>query len=109
MVAEVRELAPEERALSKAVKSARYTVRLDTEYFHRATGALAGGWREAVPALRTLALEGDAQGARLSFEVNLDQTEGSTSTPKRVLEALLAIPPEEQASLSVTREATVLA
>jgi len=108
-VAEVRELAPEERALSKAVKSARYTVRLDPEYFHRATGALAGGWREAVPALRTLALEGDEQGARLSFEVNLDQTEGSTSTPKRILEALLAIPPEEQASLSVTREATVLA
>lgn len=109
MVAEVRELAPEERALSKAVKSARYTVRLDTEYFHRATGALAGGWREAVPALRMLALEGNEQESRLSFEVNLDQAEGSTSTPKRVLEALLAIPPEEQASLSVTREATVLA
>ena len=47
-------------------------------------------------------------GARLTFEVNLDQSAGETSTPKKVIEALLAIPPEAQASLSVTREATVL-
>jgi len=61
-----------------------------------------------VPALRSLALLADGDGASLSFEVNLDQSAGETSTPKKVLEALLAIPPEAQATLSVTREATVL-
>ena len=50
----------------------------------------------------------DASGARLSFEINLDQSDGETSTARKILEALLAIPPEAQASLSVTREATVL-
>ena len=61
-----------------------------------------------MPALRALAIDGEAAGARLTFEVNLDQSAGETSTPKKVLEALLAIPPEAQASLSITREATVL-
>jgi hypothetical protein len=40
--------------------------------------------------------------------VNLDQSAGETSTPKKVLEKLLSIPPEAQATLSITREATVL-
>jgi hypothetical protein len=44
----------------------------------------------------------------MTFEVNLDQSAGETSTAKKVLETLLAIAPEAQASLSVTREATVL-
>jgi hypothetical protein len=108
-VSEVRPLEPGEPALSRAVKSARYLVRLTSpEHVGRANDAVANGWREAVPALRAVALHSDPGGASLSFEVNLDQSAGETSTPKKVLEALLAIPPEAQAALSVTREATVL-
>ena len=109
-VLEVRQLSAGEPALSRAVKTARYAVRLDSpEHVSRATDALSNGWREAMPALRSLSLElGAAGGSRLLFEVNLDQSAGDTTTPKKVLEALLAIPPAEQASLSVTREATVL-
>jgi radical SAM-linked protein len=106
---ELRELSPAEPALSKAVKSARYAVRLESgELLDRAGDALANGWRERVPALKAFALESDAAGARLRFEINLDQAAGETSTPKKVLEALLSIPPDAQASLSVTREATIL-
>jgi hypothetical protein len=109
-VAEVRSLSPADPALSKAVKSARYVVRLDSaEHVARAGEALANGWSASVPALRAFSLEADDSGARLRFEINLDQTAGETSTPKKVLATLLAIPPENQASLSVTREATVLA
>ena len=109
-VLDVRELLPGESALSKAVKSARYAVRLDSsEQIARAGEAIANGWSDSVPALRSLSLEADERGTRLSFEINLDQTAGETSTPKKVLETLLSIPPEAQASLSVTREATVLA
>jgi radical SAM family uncharacterized protein/radical SAM-linked protein len=105
-VSDVRPLDPQEPALSRAVKSARYLVRLvSAEQVGRANEAISNGWREAVPALRALALESDGA---LTFEVNLDQSAGETSTPKKVLEALLAIPPEAQALLSVTREATVL-
>ena len=108
-VSDVRCLDPQEPALSKSVKSARYLVRLaSAEQVDRASEAISNGWREAVPALRSLALLADGDGASLSFEVNLDQSAGETSTPKKVLEALLAIPPEAQATLSVTREATVL-
>ena len=109
-VLEVRELLPGESALSRAVKSARYAVRLDSsEQIARAGEAVANGWSDSVPALRSLSLEADERGTRLSFEINLDQSAGETSTPKKVLETLLSIPPEAQASLSVTREATVLA
>jgi len=108
-VVDLRSLSPADPALSKAVKSARYVVRLDSaEHITRAGDALANGWRESVPALRAFSLETDERGARLRFEINLDQSAGETSTPKKVLESLLAIPPEAQASLSVTREATVL-
>ena len=105
-VSEVRPLGSQEAALSKAVKSARYLVRLvSPEQVGRANEAISNGWRDAVPALRALALEADGA---LTFEVNLDQSAGETSTPKKVLEKLLSIPPEAQALLSVTREATVL-
>ncbi len=109
-VLEVRLLAAGEPALSKAVKTARYAVLLDSpEHIGRASDALANGWREAMPALKALSLETGADGgSRLLFEVNLDQSNGPTTTPKKVLEALLLLPPPEQASLSVTREATVL-
>lgn len=108
-VLDVRELSATEAALSKSVRSARYAVRLDEpDHVSRASEAIANGWREAVPALRAIALESAGAGARLTFEVNLDQSAGQTSTPKKVIEALLAIPPEAQTSLSVTREATVL-
>jgi radical SAM-linked protein len=108
-VSDIRDLSPADPALSKAVKSARYVVRLDSpEHVTRAGEALANGWSASVPALRAFSLEADSHGARLRFEINLDQAAGETSTPKKVLETLLAIPPEAQASLSVTREATVL-
>jgi hypothetical protein len=74
----------------------------------RAGEALANGWREAVPALRAFSLETGPEGTRLKFEVNLDQSAGETTTPKKVLERLLSMPPEAQAGMSVTREATVL-
>lgn len=110
VVLEVRELSTAEPSLSKSVRSARYAVRLDSpEHVVRASEAIANSWREMVPALRALDLEEHGTGARLTFEVNLDQSAGETSTPKKVLEALLAIPPEAQVMLSVTREATVLA
>ena len=108
-VSDVRELASTEPALSRAVKSARYAVRLESaDQVGRASEAIANGWREAVPALRAISLDEDARGGQLTFEVNLDQSAGETSTPRKVLEKLLCIPPEAQATLSITREATVL-
>jgi radical SAM family uncharacterized protein/radical SAM-linked protein len=109
-ILDVRELSAGEASLAKAVKGARYAVRLDTpEHVNRARDALANGWRETMPALRALCLEADADGSRLTFEVNLDPAAGDTATAKKVLEALLAIPPAEQASMSLVRETTVLA
>jgi radical SAM family uncharacterized protein/radical SAM-linked protein len=109
-VLEVEELSAGEASLAKAVKAARYAVRLESaEHVDRASSALAGSWRIAVPALRALALSADGDGAHLTFEVNLDQAAGETATAKKVLEALLAIPPGEQAGMSVTREETLLA
>ena len=109
-VLDVRELAAGEAPLSKAVKGARYSVRLDSEeHLGRASEALGGEWRRNMPALRALALRADGGGASLTFEVNLDQAAGETATAKKVLEAVLSIPPEAQASMSVVREATVLA
>ena len=106
---EVRPMASTERSLSKAITAARYAVRLDSdEQVERASAAISESWRENMPALKQVGLETDAGGARLLFEINLDQSAGETTTPKKVLEALLAIPPAEQAALSVTREATVL-
>ena len=105
----MRELKAADKALSKAVKSARYTVRLESEeHVTRAADAISNGWREAVPALRALSVETAPEGAVLKLEINLDQSAGETSTPKKVLERLLAIPPETQAGMSVVRESTVL-
>ena len=84
-------------------------MRLDSEeHVSRAGDARARRLAEAMPALSALALEADADGASLRFEVNLDQAAGETATAKKVLETLLAIPPSEQLALSITREATVL-
>jgi radical SAM family uncharacterized protein/radical SAM-linked protein len=108
-ILELSELAAGAPSLSRAVTGARYAVRLDApEQIDRAAAALADGWREAVPALQNLSLEAGPGSARLSFEVNLDQSVGPTTTPRKVLEALLAISPKDQAVLSVTREITVL-
>jgi hypothetical protein len=91
------------------VKGARYTVRLATEdQIARAGEAFANGAGNAMPAVRAFALEADRDGTSLRFEVNLDQSSGETSTPKKVLETLLSIPPSDQLALSITREATVL-
>jgi len=84
-------------------------VRLDSaEQIGRAGEALANGWREAMPALKALSLETEGERARLAFEVNLDPAAGPTATAKKVLETLLAIPPADQAAMSVVREATIL-
>lgn len=108
-ILEVRALAAGEASLSKAVKGARYSVRLASEdHIARAGDALAASWREAMPAVRAFALEADREGTSLLFEVNLDQSAGETATAKTVLERLLGIPPAAQVSLSVTREATLL-
>jgi len=108
-ILEVRALAAGEASLSKAVKGARYSVRLASEdHIARAGDALAASWREAMPAVRAFALEADREGTSLRFEVNLDQSAGETATAKTVLERLLGIPPAAQVSLSVTREATLL-
>lgn len=105
LVRDVRELDSGEPALSRSVKAARYAVRLDcAEQVGRAAEAIENGWCEVMPALRALSLEGD----ELCFEVNLDQSAGETATAKKVLETLLGVPPDAQATLSVTREATVL-
>jgi radical SAM family uncharacterized protein/radical SAM-linked protein len=109
-VLEVRELGPTDRALSKVVKSARYAVKLESaEQVARAGDAVAAGdGLRAVPALKALSLESDPDGSRLRFEINLDQSAGETSTPKKVLEKILALAPEAQTGLSVIRESTVL-
>jgi len=108
-VLEVRTVAAGEPSLAKAVKGARYAVRLDSEeHRHRATDALADEWSRTVPALRSLSLAADGSGTSLVFDVNLDQAAGETATAKKVLEALLSIPPAEQAGMSITREATLL-
>ncbi len=108
-VGTVRELAAGEPSLAKAVKAARYSVRLDSvAQAERATTALESSWKATLPALRALSLESDETGMRLTFEVNMDQAAGETATAKKVLEAVLAVPPAEQASMSVVREATVL-
>jgi radical SAM-linked protein len=109
-ILEVRPVRAGEPSLAKAVKGARYSVRLDSdEQVERAKDALENSWRESMPALRAIALESGADGMNLTFEVNLDQAAGETATAKKVLEALLAIPAEEQAGLAVTREETLLA
>jgi hypothetical protein len=106
----LRRVAPGEPPLSKAVKAARYAVRLDSpEQVGRAAQALAGGWRGRMPAVKSMSLDTDPSGARLRFEVNLDAAAGETATAKKVLEEILAIPPEVFAGLSVTRESTLLA
>jgi radical SAM family uncharacterized protein/radical SAM-linked protein len=108
-VLEVRELSPSESPLSKAVVAARYVVALDSsELVHRAQDAIANGWRETLPAVRAISLDGNGHSSRLRFEVNLDQAAGPTATAKKVLETLLAIVPEALAAIAITREATVL-
>jgi hypothetical protein len=108
-VTDLRRLSLNEDPLSKAVTGARYRVELQSaDQVDRAHHVIATAWRETFPAVRTMWLESGSDSARLRFEVNLDQTAGPTTTAKKVLETLLAIPPEAQAVLSVTREATVL-
>ena len=92
----------EGRALLGAPRFARSTS------VARARRSAASGGR-ACPRCGRWRSRRTATGASLTFEVNLDQAAGETATAKKVLEAVLAIPPEAQASMSVVREATVLA
>jgi radical SAM family uncharacterized protein/radical SAM-linked protein len=108
-ILDVSALAAGEPSLAKAIRGARYAVRLDAaEHIRRAHEAVTNGWREAMPALRAISVEADGSGADFRFEVNLDQTAGETATAKKVLEGLLFIPPDQQLSMSIVREATVL-
>ena len=88
---------------------ARYVVRLDSpEQIARAgeaVGRTAGASR--CRPLKALSLETDAGGRAASLRGEPRPAAGETSTPKKVLETLLAIPPEAQAALAVTREVTL--
>jgi radical SAM-linked protein len=104
----VRALAPGEAPLSKSIRTAAYSVRLAPALRDRAREAAAAEDPRAVaPALRSLAV--DEGGQRLCFEVNLDASAGETATPRKIVERIFALSPEEITALPITREATVLA
>jgi radical SAM-linked protein len=102
----VEELPAGTPSLAKAVRAAEYSVRLDPELAEKAR-RLIGGTRPEVPALTSISL--DETGGSLRFAVNLDPAAGATASAKQVVGALFDVPPERVLSLSITREATVLA
>jgi radical SAM family uncharacterized protein/radical SAM-linked protein len=106
-VLDIRELRAGEESLSKAVRGAAYSLRLDNGLGELARAFAEGNGVSALPALRALALSQD--GATLHFEVNLDPAAGETATPKKVVEALFHLTPEQVLPLSITRESTILA
>lgn len=106
-VTSVRQLGPGEPSVARAVRAARYRVQLTPPLVGRAAAVLEAEPRRQVLALRNLSLNADE--ATLFFEVNLNATEGETSTPRKVMESLFALTPEEIVPLSITREATILA
>jgi radical SAM family uncharacterized protein len=101
-VLQIRELGASDPALARAIRSARYAVRLEPELAAR----FAARPPAAVAALRQLRL--DEAAATLRFEVNLDASAGETSTPRKVLEVLLGLSPEAGRRLAIVREETVL-
>jgi len=104
----VRALAPGEAPLSKSIRAAAYSMRLAPALRDRAReAAAADDARVVAPALRSLAVDEDGQ--RLRFEVNLDASAGETATPRKIVERIFALSPEEITALPITREATVLA
>ena len=106
-VTAVEALAPGAPPLSKAIRGAAYSVVLGPSLHARARSVADNGARALAPALRSLAV--DPSGERLRFEVNLDASSGETATPRKVVEQLFALSPEEITALPITREATLLA
>jgi radical SAM-linked protein len=103
----VRALAPGEPSLSKSIRGAAYSMRLAPALRIRAREAAAQEACALPPALRSIAVDDD--GERIRFEVNLDASAGETATPRKIVERLFALTPEEIVALPITREATVLA
>jgi len=93
--------------LSKAIRAAAYSVVLGPSLHARARSVADDGARSLAPALRSIAV--DPSGGRLRFEVNLDAASGETATPRKIVEQLFALSPEEITALPITREATLLA
>jgi radical SAM-linked protein len=105
-VTKVAELGPGDPPLSKAIRAASYSLRLDADLRARAESFVESDARALAPALRSWSL--DSSGERLRFEVNLDAASGETATPKKILGQLLSLSPAEIVSLPIVREATLL-
>jgi hypothetical protein len=103
----VRALAPGEAPLSKSIRGAAYSMRLEPALRDRARAAAAEDARTVAPALRSLEVDDD--GERMRFEVNLDASAGETATPRKIVERIFALSPDEIVALAIRREATVLA
>jgi len=101
----LQELSAQAPALSKSVRSAEYSVRLEPEDARRARRIVDGPHPE-LPALTALAL--DEPDGILRFAVNLDPSAGETASAKQIVGTLLEFSPEQVVSLSITRETTVL-
>jgi radical SAM family uncharacterized protein len=104
-VTRVLALPPDSPPLSKVIRSAEYSVRLDPDLAPIARQLLRGP-RPELPALRSLAL--DEVGGTLRFAVNLDPSAGETASAKQIMARLFDVPSERVVSLSITREATIL-
>jgi radical SAM family uncharacterized protein len=104
-VVRVEALSPETPPLSRSVRFAEYSLRLDPELTERARRIVEGPHPE-VPAVTALRLDED--GASLRFAVNLDPAAGATASAKQVVGTLFEFSPERVLSLSITREATIL-
>jgi len=103
-------LAAGDPPLSKVIRGAAYSMRIDAALREAASAMVEGdaaGARGRAPALQSLTL--DPGGERLRFQVNLDAARGDTATPKKIVEQLFSLSPEEIVSIPIVREATLLA
>ncbi len=108
-VIRVRALRAGEPSLSKAIRGAAYSMRVDPALREAASAMVEGdgaGARSRAPALQSLTL--DPGGECLRFEVNLDAARGDTATPKKIVEQLFSLSAEEIVSIPIVREATLL-
>jgi radical SAM-linked protein len=109
-VIRARALRVGEPPLSKAIRGAAYSMRVDPALRDAASAMVEGdgaaGARGRAPALQSLTL--DPGGEYLRFEVNLDAARGDTATPKKIVEQLFSLSAEEIVSIPIVREATLL-
>lgn len=106
-VTAVAALSTGDAPLSKAIRGAAYSMRLQPSFREAAADLAPDVARNRAPALRSITL--DPAGDTLRFEVNLDASAGETATPKKIVEQLFALTAEEIVSIPITREATLLA